>query len=125
GLWDLGGGAVPPARATSVTERVARTLIGNLPSHQGVSIPEERAVYQEAYRSTDVEAQRAPPVIDPLRARVARMRAEMLEVIAAVDRVVIGKHDVVSRVLTAMAARGHVLLVDAPGVGKTLLCKTI
>jgi MoxR-like ATPase len=24
-----------------------------------------------------------------------------------------------------MAARGHVLLVDAPGVGKTLLCKTI
>jgi len=46
-------------------------------------------------------------------------------VIAAVDRVVIGKHDVVSRVLTAMAARGHVLLVDAPGVGKTLLCKTL
>jgi MoxR-like ATPase len=35
------------------------------------------------------------------------------------------KHDIVSRVLTAMAARGHVLLVDAPGVGKTLLCKTI
>jgi MoxR-like ATPase len=28
-------------------------------------------------------------------------------------------------VLMAMAARGHVLLVDAPGVGKTLLCKTI
>jgi MoxR-like ATPase len=64
-------------------------------------------------------------VVDPLRARIARVRAEMLEVIAAVDRVVIGKHDVVMRVLTAMTARGHVLLVDAPGVGKTLLCKTI
>ena len=82
-------------------------------------------VQHQVYRSTDIEARRAPPVIDPLRTRVARVRAEMLEVLAAVDRVVIGKHDVVSRVLTAMAARGHVLLVDAPGVGKTLLCKTI
>ncbi|GAC1557772.1 MAG: hypothetical protein NVS3B10_17470 [Polyangiales bacterium] len=131
GLWNLRGGggaltAAPTPAASAVTERLARTLIGNLPRHQGVSIPEERVVYQqEVYRSTDSEARRAPPVTDPLRARVARVRAEMLEVIAAVDRVVIGKHDVVSRVLTAMAARGHVLLVDAPGVGKTLLCKTI
>ena len=131
GLWKLRTGApaaVTPPKPSPVTERVARTLIGQLPRHQGVStIPEETAaVYQvEAYRSTDDQARHAPPVIDPLRARVMRMRAEMLEVIAAVDRVVIGKHDIVSRVLTAMAARGHVLLVDAPGVGKTLLCKTI
>ena len=135
GLWSLrrGGPALaaapsahPPSPVSPVTERLARTLIGNLPRHQGVSIPEERVVYQqEVYRSTDIEARRAPPVIDPLRQRVARVRSEMLEVLAAVDRVVIGKHDVVSRVLTAMAARGHVLLVDAPGVGKTLLCKTI
>jgi MoxR-like ATPase len=133
GLWNLRSGAAMPAMpaipasgASPVAERLARTLIGNLPRHQGVSIPEERVVYQqEVYRSTDIEARRAPPVIDPLRARVARVRSEMLEVIAAVDRVVIGKHDVVSRVLTAMAARGHVLLVDSPGVGKTLLCKTI
>ncbi len=130
GLWNLRSGGTTPALASVggglVTERIARTLIGNLPRHQGVSIPEERVVVQnQVYRSTDVEARRAPPVIDPLRTRVARVRAEMLEVLAAVDRVVIGKHDVVSRVLTAMAARGHVLLVDAPGVGKTLLCKTI
>jgi MoxR-like ATPase len=127
GLWNLGPQKPSsPEKVTSLTERVARSVIGNLPRHQGVTIPEESAVYhQEAYRSTDVEARRAPPVVDPLRARVARVRAEMHEVIAAVDRVVIGKHDVVSRVLTAMTARGHVLLVDAPGVGKTLLCKTI
>ncbi|MDB5219743.1 MAG: MoxR-like ATPase [Myxococcaceae bacterium] len=135
GLWNLRAPGTTPALASvavaqnaspPVTERIARAMIGNLPRHQGVSIPEERAVYQqEVYRSTDIEARRAPPVVDPLRTRVARVRAEMLEVLAAVDRVVIGKHDVVSRVLTAMAARGHVLLVDAPGVGKTLLCKTI
>lgn len=49
----------------------------------------------------------------------------MQGVIAAVDRVVIGKHEAVSRLLLTMAARGHVLLVDVPGVGKTLLCKTM
>jgi MoxR-like ATPase len=32
---------------------------------------------------------------------------------------------VIERTLTAMAAGGHVLLVDAPGVGKTLLCRSI
>jgi MoxR-like ATPase len=137
-LWNLGGGAgvgpspaAPAALANGappLTERIARSLIGSLPSHQGVTAPKERIVYQETYRGgADVEARRAPALSpqDHLRARVARVRNEMLEVIAAVDRVVIGKHDLVSRVLTAMAARGHVLLVDAPGVGKTLLCKTI
>ena len=128
-LWRLkptasrGSSSISP----TLTERFARSLVGELPRHQGVVLPEDPIVQnpQENYRSVDIEARRAPPVVDPLRARVARVRAEMLDVIAAVDRVVIGKHDIVSRVITAMAARGHVLLVDAPGVGKTLLCKTI
>ena len=38
---------------------------------------------------------------------------------------IVGKRDVIERVLGAMAARGHVLLVDVPGVGKTQLCKAI
>jgi MoxR-like ATPase len=63
--------------------------------------------------------------VDPLRTRVQRISKEMQAVIGAVDRVVIGKHDAVCRLLLTMAARGHVLLVDVPGVGKTLLCKTI
>ena len=134
-LWNLQAGAMSTPKESSspqLTERLARSLIGPLPRHQGVAplhapnaLKEESPVYQETYRSTEIEARRAPPVVDDVRAKVARVRAEMLAVIDAVDRVVIGKHDLVSRVLTAMAARGHVLLVDAPGVGKTLLCKTI
>ncbi len=125
-LWQLSGGQKAQTdKAHPVTERVARALIGELPRHQeGDSVPEERIVYQEAYRG-DIQVRQAPPVVDPIRQRVARVRKEMLDVIGAVDRVVIGKHDVVTRVITTMAARGHVLLVDAPGVGKTLLCKTI
>src|SRR5262249_33455919 len=67
----------------------------------------------------------APPVRDPLRTKVERIQRECAAVIGAVERVIIGKRDVIARVLTAMAARGHVLLVDAPGVGKTQLCKAI
>jgi MoxR-like ATPase len=134
-LWNLQPSAMSvPKEGSPLTERLARSVIGPLPRHQAVSTPnapnalnapKEMPVYQETYRSTDIEARRAPPVVDDVRTKVARVRAEMLAVIDAVDRVVIGKHDLVSRVLTAMAARGHVLLVDAPGVGKTLLCKTI
>jgi MoxR-like ATPase len=129
-LWNLRTSRVPERDKPTAGERAMRAVIGELPAHQrGFSVAEsmkvEEKVSQQAYRSTDIEARRAPPVVDPLRARVARVQQEMMQVIAAVDRVVIGKNDVVTRVVTTMAARGHVLLVDAPGVGKTLLCKTI
>ncbi len=130
GLWRIGmrpSAEPPPPIQGGVTERAFRAIVGELPRHQSGAVvqQEQGVVQQEIYRSRDAQAHRAPPAVDPLRARVARVQAEMVEVIRAVDRVVIGKNDVVTRVLVAMAARGHVLLVDAPGVGKTLLCKTI
>jgi MoxR-like ATPase len=42
-----------------------------------------------------------------------------------VDHALMGKRDVVSLVLSAMLAEGHVLLEDAPGTGKTSLAKAI
>ena len=80
---------------------------------------------QGIYRTNDPEVEVAPVERDPLRLRVERIRDEFAAVVAAVEGVVIGKREVVERVLTAMAARGHVLLMDAPGVGKTQLCKAI
>ncbi len=135
GLWgfDLRGAPPPATAGPPVGERVVRAVVGQLPRHQdgaslaaGVDERKEQGVtQQEVYRSRSPSGSPAQPVVDPLRARVARVQAEMLEVIRATSGVVIGKNDVVTRVLVAMAARGHVLLVDAPGVGKTLLCKTI
>ena len=88
-----------------------------------VSTPEELAPLVPP-KLRDARAHAAPvPVVDPLRARIARVQAEMNAVIQAVNTVVIGKSSVVTRVIVAMVARGHVLLVDVPGVGKTLLCK--
>jgi MoxR-like ATPase len=42
-----------------------------------------------------------------------------------VARVVVGQSDLVDQVLVALVARGHVLLEGVPGVGKTLLVRTL
>lgn len=42
-----------------------------------------------------------------------------------VSRVIIGQQDVVEDTLVALAAQGHVLLEGMPGLGKTLLVRTI
>lgn len=42
-----------------------------------------------------------------------------------IDRVIIGKQEVVSKVLVALLAEGHVLIEDVPGVGKTTLAKAV
>jgi MoxR-like ATPase len=47
------------------------------------------------------------------------------EVIANVERVILGKRDAIELVLVAVLCQGHVLLEDVPGVGKTMLAKTI
>lgn len=45
--------------------------------------------------------------------------------IDSVDQIVIGKKEVTRMTLIAMLAGGHVLFEDIPGVGKTMLIKTI
>jgi MoxR-like ATPase len=44
---------------------------------------------------------------------------------AAVEGVVEGKSEVVRTALTVLLAEGHLLIEDVPGVGKTLLAKTL
>jgi MoxR-like ATPase len=46
-------------------------------------------------------------------------------VAANVERVIIGKREAVELTLIALLCRGHVLLEDVPGVGKTVLAKAI
>lgn len=46
-------------------------------------------------------------------------------VIENVERVIIGKRQVVEQAVCALLARGHILLEDIPGIGKTMLAKAI
>lgn len=42
-----------------------------------------------------------------------------------VEKVIIGKSDIVDLLLTALIANGHVLLEDVPGTGKTVIAKSL
>jgi MoxR-like ATPase len=42
-----------------------------------------------------------------------------------IERVIVGKGDVIERLLVALLCEGHVLLEDVPGVGKTVLAKSL
>jgi MoxR-like ATPase len=105
---------------------MVRWLVGQLPRHQIGSAPQEDDMIEGngPYREVDVP-EAVPTQRTPLRQRVERIKEEFTSVVDAVESVIIGKRDVIERVLTAMAAKGHVLLVDVPGVGKTQLCKAI
>ena len=46
-------------------------------------------------------------------------------VLANVERVIVGKHNEVRFALVALMCRGHVLIEDVPGTGKTVLAKAI
>jgi MoxR-like ATPase len=46
-------------------------------------------------------------------------------VIENVERVIIGKRDAVSLTLIGLIAQGHLLIEDVPGVGKTMLARSI
>lgn len=42
-----------------------------------------------------------------------------------IERVIVGKRDVVEMMLVALLCEGHILLEDVPGVGKTMLAKSL
>ena len=64
-----------------------------------------------------------PPLLTPAEVEAASASARALR--DELSRVLIDQDAVVSRVVVALLARGHVLLEGLPGLGKTELCKGI
>ncbi len=56
--------------------------------------------------------------MEQMAALAARIRANM-------EKVMVGKADVIELLLVALAAGGHVLIEDVPGTGKTMLAKSL
>lgn len=46
-------------------------------------------------------------------------------VLDEIERVVVGKRPALARILTAVLASGHVLIEDLPGMGKTLIARSV
>ena len=47
------------------------------------------------------------------------------EIVDNVSKVIVGKQPVIEQALAAVIAKGHILIEDVPGVGKTMLAKSI
>jgi len=58
-------------------------------------------------------------------AQAADRFEKVVELRAAIEQVIRGKSDVVRFAVAAMLARGHILLEDVPGVGKTTLAHAL
>lgn len=60
-----------------------------------------------------------------IRNDVKKSQEEIIKVIENIEKVIEGKRRVIEYILTALLAEGHVLIEDVPGVGKTMLAKSL
>ena len=52
------------------------------------------------------------------------MNEKIPEILRQIETVVVGKNEIVEKILMAILAGGHVLMEDVPGVGKTTTAMT-
>ncbi len=64
-------------------------------------------------------------VVAELEVRADQVRARLKAAEEAVGRVIVGQSGVVEQTLAALLAGGHLLLEGVPGLGKTLLVRTL
>ena len=53
------------------------------------------------------------------------MNDKVINLIDNMEKVIVGKRDVIIKVVSAMLCNGHILIEDVPGVGKTQLAATL
>jgi len=56
---------------------------------------------------------------------MTRLQDLITQVIDNVERVIVGKRDAIELMMVALLCEGHVLIEDVPGVGKTMLARSI
>jgi MoxR-like ATPase len=67
----------------------------------------------------------SPQPNQALQQDIEKARGNLLKLYENMTSVIMGKDDVIKKLLIAIMANGHVLLYDVPGVGKTVLAKTL
>ena len=106
-----------------VTDDLIRQLIGviDVPTDQSHI---KHAVTSASDVATGTSLISIPDRLDDVEL-VRQMKQIMVRVRTEIQQVIVGQHDVVDLVLTALLAGGHCLLVGVPGLAKTTLVKTI
>jgi MoxR-like ATPase len=59
------------------------------------------------------------------RVDATQIRAVAERLIAQVERVIVGKREVIEQIVVALLCEGHVLIEDVPGIGKTMLARAM
>src|SRR5580704_10020170 len=68
----------------------------------------------------------ATPIVFPEDEQVvARLRAARARLKAEIAKTIVGQDDVIESLLVAMLCRGHALMIGVPGLGKTLMARTL
>src|SRR5881398_4029114 len=62
---------------------------------------------------------------DAVKEQLTQFRADFRRLREEIAKVIVGQDDIVEGTLTALIAGGHVLLEGVPGLGKTLLVRTL
>jgi MoxR-like ATPase len=62
---------------------------------------------------------------DAIKEQLDQFRADFRRLRAEIGKVIVGQDEIVEGTLTALIAGGHVLLEGVPGLGKTLLVRTL
>ncbi|MGH8059593.1 MAG: AAA family ATPase, partial [Candidatus Entotheonellia bacterium] len=60
-----------------------------------------------------------------IRAQVDSVRADLQRLIHELEKVIVGHREVIEGILISLLCGGHVLLEGVPGLGKTLLVKSL
>ena len=66
-----------------------------------------------------------PPIEKPKQLPIAEVSATAKELIASVEKVIVGKHEQVLLAVAVLLAEGHLLIEDVPGVAKTMLARAL
>lgn len=96
-------------------------LVGELRLEHGMVIGMGGA----ALRFECPEAAVSDGVVVDLEQAVRELHAARGRLTEQVGRVIIGQREVVDQAIVALFAQGHALLIGAPGLGKTLLVRTL
>ena len=56
---------------------------------------------------------------------IQRLRESRQRLKEEISKVIVGQHDVIDLLLLGLLCRGHVLLHGVPGLGKTLMARTL
>lgn len=57
--------------------------------------------------------------------RIKLLASSLQKVKAEIGKVIVGQNEIIDQLLTALFAKGHVLLIGVPGLAKTLLIRTL